>query len=218
MLATSAFSLISHPVKAALINFNAQGNITAIKGLQIEDNSYNVEFVQDTFSNLFGVPSNLTLLPTFWLDAEGAETARSAIDSVLETNYPSLIASNETQGTTNYIIPQQSAFLRVGIRDDQGNISYPPTTLFGGLWGNYNGYYEDRQRDEYYNALCQNFVYCSVTIPKMINPEIFSGTDINSRRTFAIFSPNQNKSIPEPSNIIGLTVIGISILLISRKK
>lgn len=80
MLATSAFSLISHPVKAALINFNAQGNITAIKGLQIEDNSYNVEFVQDTFSNLFGVPSNLTLLPTFWLDAEGAKTARSAID------------------------------------------------------------------------------------------------------------------------------------------
>lgn len=140
------------------------------------------------------------------------------IDSVLETTYPSLIASNETQGTTNYIIPQQSASLRVGIRDDQGNISYPPTTLFGGLWGNYNGYYEDRQRDEYYNALCQNFVYCSVTIPKMINPEIFSGTDINSRRTFAIFSPNQNKSIPEPSNIIGLTVIGISILLISRKK
>jgi hypothetical protein len=81
MLATSAFSLISHPVKAALINLNAQGAITAIQKLQIGNNSYNVEFVQDTFSNLFGSPSNLTLLPTFWLDAEGAETALSAIDS-----------------------------------------------------------------------------------------------------------------------------------------
>ncbi|MCC5633842.1 hypothetical protein LC613_41225 [Nostoc sphaeroides CHAB 2801] len=41
MLATSGLSLISYPVKAALINFNSQGNITAIKGLQIQDNSYN---------------------------------------------------------------------------------------------------------------------------------------------------------------------------------
>ena len=46
---------------------------------------------------------------------------------------------------------------------------------------------------------------------------------INIDSTFAIFSPNQNKSIPEPfnipepSNIIGLAVIVISALLIGRK-
>jgi hypothetical protein len=215
MLATSAFSLISHPVKAALINLNAQGAITAIKGLQIEDNSYNVEFVQDTFSNLFGSPSNLTLLPTFWLDAEGAETARSAIDSVLETNYPSLIASDETQGTTNYIIPQQSA-LKFKIIDAQGNFIYP-TTVFGGLWGNYNDYYGDRKFNEFLEAVYQSGGICSCVRNVTINPETYSGTDINSRRTFAIFSPNQNKSIPEPSNIIGLAVIGVSALLIRRK-
>ncbi|WP_143857001.1 PEP-CTERM sorting domain-containing protein [Nostoc sp. 'Peltigera membranacea cyanobiont' 213] len=217
MLATSALSLISYPVKAALINFNSQGNITAIKGLQIKDNSYNVEFVQDTFSNLFGNPSNLTLLPTFWLDAEGAKASINAIDRILETTYPSVIASDKTQGTTDYIIPQQSASPRVATIDEQGNITYLPTNLFGGLWGNYSNYYQDRQRDELYNTLCQINVYCSVNIYRMINPEIFAGTDINSPRTFAIFSPNANKLIPEPSNIVGLGIMGILTLLISKK-
>jgi hypothetical protein len=215
ILITSAFSLISYPVKAALINFNAQGNITAIQKLQIGNNSYNVEFVQDTFSNLFGSLSNLTLLPTFWLDAEGANTARSAIDSVLETHYPSLIASDETQSTTNYIIPEQSA-LSLRIIDDQGNISYP-TTVFGGLWGNYDGYYQNRQFNEFVERIYQSGGICSCVFTPTFNPEIYSGTDINSPRTFAIFSPNQNELIPEPSNIIGLTVIGISALLIGRK-
>lgn len=216
MLATSAFSFISNPVKAALINFNTQGKITAIKGLQIEDSSYNVEFVRDTFSNLFGRPSNLNITPTFWLDPEGAESARNAIDSILETTYPSLIASDEIPLTANYIIPQQSA-LGVSIIDEQGNISYPPT-LFGGLWGNYNNYYENRKWNEFLEAVYQSGGICSCITLVTFNPEIFSGTDINAPRTFAIFSPSQTESIPEPSNIIGLTVIGLSALFISRKK
>ncbi|MFM7790010.1 MAG: hypothetical protein ACKO90_18405, partial [Microcystis panniformis] len=149
--------------KAATVEFNARGNITGIKDLVVNNSSYNVNFVQDTFSNLFGNPSNLNLQPTFWLNAQGAEAARNAIDNVLTTTYPALIALGETQNTGNYVIPQQSAFLGFWVIDSQGNFTYP-SDLFGAVLGNYGSYYQGRKWQELLEQMYQNGGMCACTI------------------------------------------------------
>jgi hypothetical protein len=96
----------------------------------------------------------------------------------LETNYPSLIASDETQGTTNYIIPQQSSLQLLYMIDAQGNINtFYPTDVFGGIFGNYSNYYEDRQISEFYTACSKYYQNCGYSGIRTNNPEIFYGTN-----------------------------------------
>lgn len=219
----SVFSFAIPSAKAANVQFNAQGNITGIKDLVVNNSSYNVNFVQDTFSNLFGNPSNLNLQPTFWLNAQGAEAARNAIDNVLTTTYPALIALGETQNTGDYVIPQQSAFSGFWVIDSQGNFTYP-SDLFGAVLGNYGSYYQGRKWQELLEQIYQNGGMCACTINSSINLDIY-GIAIDANRTFALFSPNQAlvsvttaATIPESDNLMGVIAIGLSIFFFFPQK
>ncbi|MFM6325997.1 MAG: hypothetical protein ACKPGT_33435 [Microcystis sp.] len=219
----SVFSFTLSSAKAATVEFNARGNITGIKDLVVNNSSYNVNFVQDTFSNLFGNPSNLNLQPTFWLNAQGAEAARNAIDNVLTTTYPALIALGETQNTGNYVIPQQSAFLGFWVIDSQGNFTYP-SDLFGAVLGNYGSYYAGRKWQEDLEQMYQNGGMCSCQVMVISNPDIY-GIAIDATRTFALFSPNQAPvsvttaaTIPEPDSLMGVIAIGLSIFFFFPQK
>jgi hypothetical protein len=219
----SVFSFALPSAKAANVQFNAQGNIIGIKDIVVDNSSYNVNFVQDTFSNLFGNPSNLNLQPTFWLNAQGAEAARNAIDNVLTTTYPALIALGETQNTGDYVIPQQSA-LRLMVIDSQGNFTYP-SDLFGAVLGNYIWYYQGRQWQELLEQMYQNGGMCACTINFNINLDTY-GIAIDATRTFALFfSPNQAPvsvataaTIPEPDSLMGVIAIGLSIFFFFPQK
>jgi len=219
----SVFSFTLSSAKAATVQFNTQGNITGIKDLVVNSSSYNVNFVQDTFSNLFGNPSNLNLQPTFWLNAQGAEAARNAIDNVLTTTYPALIALGETQNTGNYVIPQQSAFLGLRVIDSQGNFTYP-SDLFGAVLGNYGSYYAGRKWQEHLEQMYQNGGMCACRISYNIDRDIY-GIAIDATRTFALFSPNQAPvsvttaaTIPEPDSLMGVIAIGLSIFFFFPQK
>lgn len=213
-LATSAFSLISHSVQAATIQFNSQGNIIGIKELEIATTPYNVNFVQSTFTNLFGNPSNLIHQPTFWLDAQGAEAARNAIDNLLETTYPASIAIGETQSTQDYLIPQQSA-LGIRLIDNQGSITFVPN-YFGSVLGNYAAYYAGRKWSESLEATYQSGGICFCSINITTNPDIH-GIDINATRTFALFSVSQTAQIPESSHPIGLIAMSMYAFFLRKK-
>lgn len=216
-VAVSIFSFLAREATATQIKTNSQGNIIAIEDLNIEDSVYQVNFSYSTFNHLFGNPINPTLEPTFWLDSASASAARDAIDEVLKSLYPAVLASGDGQSPLDYLIPQKSA-LGLLIIDESGNVSQSPH-IFGALWGNYRNYYGERQWNESLEALYASGGICSCDRMLTINSETFWGTDVNTTRLFAIFTPIEAQSIPEPLTLLDTaTALGFGTIFKRKLK
>jgi hypothetical protein len=77
-------------VDAALLTATCEGEITCITGitsLNINGTAYDVDFIYNSFENLFGDPSgSLSKTPFFWGDILGANAAANAIADFVQTS------------------------------------------------------------------------------------------------------------------------------------
>jgi hypothetical protein len=210
-----ALSLFPILAEAAIVQVNSQGDIKSIQDLAINGTLYNVDFVYDTFHNLFGKPNNLNALPKFWQNPIRVHSARDAIDRVLEVSYPARLAINDEDVTLEYIIPQG---LVQPFNLIAGSTPIISDETFSAVWGTYREYYDNRSWSEFCELLFQaGYTSCSRSVFTMPNLEEIFGVSINSPRLFATFVPSQPEPIPEQSNLIGILGVGVCGLLLRKK-
>lgn len=88
---------------------DSNGFVKEILGLEVQDQTYDVDFIFTSFVNIFGDPSSSNFIPpTFWKDDAGASSAALAITEALGTTEKT-VTGRLTDGTTfpvdNFLVP-----------------------------------------------------------------------------------------------------------------